>query len=337
MKSIPFFILAILICYQNIFPQVDCLGEQIFKEKSCIGDDLSENENELFGLINDYRTQNKLSNIPIGTTACLVANRHILDLNLNLRYLTHSWSNCQYDGNKTETYKCMTDAPKTFFPNFTDSAFENAYYTSGKKVNVVDALEGWKKSPLHNAVLLNQNIFQKQIWTEGCVAIQGKFAALWFISKLTNVKKPESKGLGVSFEQAVKGLTSILSINNVSSTLDSEKWLGTSSDKTVNLELFGKKEDISEGKMSLRIRLQKDKTLSPVNLQILQTFLGNLAPEWKTRNQWLDNSLKKIAANSSKVESIDFQNLNVELKLEQNEFISLNIKQSNKPAPIEFE
>jgi uncharacterized protein YkwD len=340
MKYVVFCLLSFILFTQNLLPQSECTGEEIIKRKSCPGDEISNLETELFNLINRYRAEHKLPEIPTSDSVCLIANRHVLDLNKNLGVLTHSWSDCEYDPKDQKTYGCILNAPKKFFPATTDIGFENVYYTSSRRVIPADALEAWKKSPLHNSVILNLNQFRDYPWKEGCVSVEGSFAALWFVSaaagQSSDIRTMEVRGLGVTFEEAVSGLTDILSINSVSSTVESQKWVGSSSDKTVVLEMFGKNEDIAEGKMALRIRLQNDRTLSPANKQILQTFLRNLAPDWTRRVQWLESALLKLKNAPQQPQTIDYKNIVAELKTETGGYISLTIKPFVKPVPVEF-
>ncbi len=341
MKPASIVFLFILFFTQILFSQTVCSGEEILKAKSCAGDEISEQETELFGLVNEYREQNKLAKVYMSETVCLVANRHALDLSYNIRKLTHSWSDCDYDPKNSKTFGCILYAPKRFYPNFSGLAFENVYFTSGKRVISYDALEAWKKSPMHNAVILNQSSFKNFEWLEGCVAIEKNYAALWFFAKGLNQKSPdlkniEVKGLGVTFDQAVRGLNTILSIENVSSTVDSNKWAGISKDKSVELELFGQQENINEGKMTLRIRLQKNNTLSIANRVVIQTFLKNLTPGWDERNQWLEAALSNVKKTPEKPQAFDFKRINAKLKVESDGFLSLTIKPSEKPVPVEF-
>lgn len=337
MKFVFFLIIEIFLFSTIIFSQENCVGENVIKGKSCIGDEITDQEKELYDLINQYRKENNLIEIRISENICIVANRHALDLKLNLKTLTHSWSDCVFDQNDSKTNGCIHNAPKKFIPDFSGFGFENVYYTTGKDVIPANALEAWKKSPLHNSIILNLNPFQKFRWIEGCVAIEGKYASLWFISNnnSSNTSSPVIKGLGVNYETAVKGLTSILTINNVSTTIDSKKWVGTNVGKSAILELFGNDQDIAEGKVSLKIKLEKDNSLSVLNQHILKTFLSNLAPNWNERNKWLTDSLINLKNNSNIQQKINVQNITAELNVTPDKYISLTIKPFIKPVPVE--
>ena len=208
-----------------------------------------------------------------------------------------------------------------------------------KKIVPAQALEAWKKSPLHNAVILNSDVFKNSQWSAGGVAIEGKYAALWFSSVSENISpfdKTLQKGLGVSFKDAVKGLSGSMNINNVSSTVDSEKWIGTSQDNSVVLEIYGSKEEIAEGTMSIKIRLEKNKTVSSKNLALMQIFLKNLSPKWTEREKWLTDSIREILKKPEKSQTVEKGKLKIELGIDQNNFIFLTVKPSNKPSAIEI-
>lgn len=42
------------------------------------------------------------------------------------------------------------------------------------------ALDAWKKSDLHNSIILNLGMFEKMQWDEVGIAIDGEYASLWF-------------------------------------------------------------------------------------------------------------------------------------------------------------
>src|SRR5689334_11630372 len=101
-----------LIGFQCIFAQSNCSGTALFTEQKCPGDEISATERELFRIINDYRAQNKLPPVTLSEPLSLVANRHIIDLTVNVKYLTHGWSNCPYDLKKEDTWGCLFESPQ---------------------------------------------------------------------------------------------------------------------------------------------------------------------------------------------------------------------------------
>lgn len=328
-----------LVCeFQTISAQEKCGGKDVYSTKDCSGDDSTKDEIELFRLINEYRRQNNLPEVRESKTLYLIANRHLIDLNFNLKKLTHSWNDCEFNLNDSKTWKCIFDAPKKFDPAFSGTGYENVYYNSKGKFSPAEALEAWKKSPLHNAAILNLDSFKDSKWIAGGVAIDGQYAALWFMSPSADAtaKKTETKGLGVSFKDAVKNLSAVLSINNVSSTIDSEKWVGTSADKSVYLEVFGKPEKITEGKLGIKIKLDKTSLITPANKKILGIFLENVSPDWITRSKWLDDAIPKLTADPQTPVYATRGNVVYELSVDKNNFLNLLVKPKPKPNAREF-
>lgn len=331
------FVLALAGIYQNTPAQKKCSGTEIFTQKNCAGDEQTQQEKELYRLINEYRKQNNLPEVPVSDELNLVANRHVIDLNLNIKFLTHSWSDCEYKDSDLSTWKCVFDAPKRFYPAFNGIGFENVYYTFGETVSPVRALEAWKKSPLHNSLILNLNLFKDSKWNRCGVAIDGQYAALWFSSDGQNPfmsRRPQKPaGLGVSFKDAVKNLSSVLSINNVSSTIESNKWVGTSADKSVVLEIFGKPEEIYEGRLAISVKLDKGGNASENNKNLLRVFLNNLVSDWTQRDAWLEASLQKINKNPKSGQKTAHKNIAVEMSVNKDGFITLLIN----PRPVAVE
>lgn len=330
-----------LVCgVQTVSAQEKCVGTDVYSTKNCLGDDSTRDETELFRLINEYRKQNNLPEVRESKNLYMVANRHLIDLSFNLKKLTHSWNDCEFNINDSKTWKCIFDAPKKFDPAFSGTGYENVYYNSKGKFSPADALEAWKKSPLHNAAILNLDTFKDTKWIAGGVAIEGQYAALWFISPsadaTANVKKTDSGGLGVSFKDAVKNLSTVLSITNVSSTIDSEKWVGMSADKSVYLEVFGKPEKVTEGKLGIKIKLDKASLITPENKKILGIFLENVSPDWISRGKWLDEAIPKLTADPKTPVSATRGSIIYELSVDKNNFLNLLAKPKPKPSAREF-
>lgn len=144
---------------------------------------------ELPNLINDYRKDQGLDEVPISGSMTAVALKHVMDLaayqpektcNDNL----HSWSSngpwkggC-YDPNDQTTYSIMWDKPKEIV-NYPDLGYEISYWASGT-ATPGNALASWKASKPHNDVILNQGIWQNRTWNAlGAVALEN-YACAWF-------------------------------------------------------------------------------------------------------------------------------------------------------------
>ena len=57
--------------------------------------------------------------------------------------------------------------------------FEIAYYSSAG-ANAVEGLEGWKKSPGHNPVIVNLGTWSKTEWKAIGIGIYKEYGVVWF-------------------------------------------------------------------------------------------------------------------------------------------------------------
>lgn len=144
---------------------------------------------ELCTLVNEYRGENGLSPVPLSRALMTTARHHALDRNVNRDAYTgscnlHSWGNsatsgtngdwnaCCYAPDHSDA-QCMVNKPTEITANwtgllqpYTGNGYENA--ASGYPNNAA-ALNGWKNSPGHNVVMLNQGGWANLTWTAmGC-------------------------------------------------------------------------------------------------------------------------------------------------------------------------
>ena len=164
----------------SVEKQQTCNRRQILTASSCAGDILNREERKLYQSLNAYRRENGLPAIPLSPSLSLVANRHVLDLELNIGSLTHSWSNCRYDVSNRSTYPCMWNAPQRLGTAYLGSGYENAYSISSGEATAAAALRTWQSSRPHNAVMLNQDIWSDNNWRAVGVGIHGGYAVMWF-------------------------------------------------------------------------------------------------------------------------------------------------------------
>lgn len=296
MKTILLFCL-IFLCVQIHFAQDNCSGNKLFTEKKCAGDEISQPERELFRIINEYRAENKLPPIALSEPLSFVANRHLLDLNLNIKFLTHGWSNCPYDIKKEDTWNCIFESPKRLKAGYTGQGFENLYRNLNANATPSAALEAWKKSPMHNNLILNLDIWKGTKFDAFGVAMSGNYAAIWFGSKgeFDVEIDQEVEGLGVSFGKLVDGLATILSIEKTETLGESGKWVGKSKDNSIRLEIYGNEKDIAETTLALSVKLARGTQISPQSRSALLQFLANIAPNWRDREKWVDDALAQLA------------------------------------------
>lgn len=317
--------------------QVPCFGGQIFQAISCAGDAVGEDEKMLFDLVNKYRLANGRKEVKLSTALSMVGNRRMLDLKQNMKSLTHSWSTCRYDINEEKTWGCVSDSPQRLRSGYDGQGYETLFRTAMGRALPGSALDAWKKSTLHNSIILNLNNFKDLEWDELGVAIDGQFAALWFGSKggVTN-RAPESViGLGVSYDQAVKGLTKLLTIDQASSTIESNRWQGFSPDRKIKLEVFGTKKELTQANLGISIKLEPNQTLGAKSKLAVLTLLKNIFPEWPARDAWFDSSLAAILADRSASRTKIVRKIAVGLQIDGTDAVKLVITHQEKPSYIE--
>lgn len=163
--------------------QRECDAKQILQPGPCAGDELDARERRLAQLINEYRAQHGLEPIALSASLSLVANRHVRDMALNLKTLTHDWSDCP------NSRECMWQAPRRLGTVYPGEGYENAAYmgggAAGAEPDVAGFLELWKeggKGP-HNAVILNRKgpdaDWRGMRWRALGIGIHRGYAVMW--------------------------------------------------------------------------------------------------------------------------------------------------------------
>lgn len=151
---------------------------------------ISDLENDLFEMINDYRDEQQLSRVPLSKSLTLVAQIHAKDLVENYtpskECNPHSWSSkgdwtsCCYT-NDHKKADCMWNKPKEI-AGYDSPGYEIAFWHSAAAIPG-DALEGWKKSQAHNPVIVNEGQWQQVNWKALGVGIYKNYAVVWFGEK----------------------------------------------------------------------------------------------------------------------------------------------------------
>jgi uncharacterized protein YkwD len=330
--------LLMLFFFSQVTAQVNCSGSQILQATNCSGDDISSEEKSLFDLVNKYRIANGRSEVRLSAPLSMVANRRMLDLKQNLKVLTHSWSNCNYDIKDQKTWPCVTDSPQRLKSGYKGQGYETLYRTAMGRALPIPALDAWKKSTLHNSIILNLSTFKDLEWDELGVAVDGQFAALWFGSKGSAPKKSDDgiTGLGVSYDQAVKGLSKLLTIDQSSSTIENNRWQGFSPDRKIKLEIYGTKKELSEANLGITIKLEPDQTLAPKNKLAVATLLKNIFPEWADRDAWFESSLAAILSDKSVSRTKIVRKIAVEMSADSGSSLKISVKHESKPKYVEI-
>jgi uncharacterized protein YkwD len=324
-------------CVLASFGQENCSKSGLFSEKSCAGDFVSPEETALFQLINRYRISNNQPELRLSAPLSMLANRRLLDLKLNMRSLTHSWSNCAYDLKDAQTWTCVLDSPKRLKTGYDGQGYEALYRTSAVRAMPEPALQAWQKSTLHNSIILNQGDFSAITWDEFGVGIDGQYAVLWFGSPGTASKgMPITEtGLGVSYEQTIAGLTKILKFDESSTSVEARTWIGVSADKKIKLEIFGNKKDINETNLAVSIMLEDGK-LTQESKTAASTLLKNIFSEWADREAWIETSLAAILADRTASRTKLIRKAAIQLSSGANDTVILLVKPAAKPSYIEI-
>lgn len=153
---------------------------------------LTPAEKQLYRLVNEYRKQKGLPVVRLSASLCYVARTHAKDQTDNFRdgkkCNMHSWSDkgkwsaCCYTPDHKKA-QCMWDKPREL-TNYQGDGYEISFWTTfpydSPEAFAKDVLEGWKKSPGHNDVIINRNTWKKVTWKSMGVGIFGEYANVWF-------------------------------------------------------------------------------------------------------------------------------------------------------------
>lgn len=160
---------------------------------------LTSEEKKLYDLMMDYRKSKGLPPIGISGKLTQVAQAHARDLADNYdfdpkaRCNPHSWSKkgkwspCCYTSDHKQA-KCMWDKPAEI-AGYESPGYEIAYYSSAG-ASATEGLEGWKKSPAHNPLIINEGIWNKVTWKGIGIGIYKQYGIVWF-GELEDEGKPD--------------------------------------------------------------------------------------------------------------------------------------------------
>lgn len=149
---------------------------------------LQSDPRSLVQLVNDYRIEMGLAPVRPSPALDLVARRHVDDLERNAPATgvcnLHSWSDrgpwagCCYTADQAQA-ECMLEKPREITRGVYESdGYEIAY--SNSTVTPSAALNGFKSSPPHLEVILNQDDWQRVEWHAVGAAVSAHYAVVWF-------------------------------------------------------------------------------------------------------------------------------------------------------------
>jgi hypothetical protein len=162
---------------------------------------ISLEEQKLYNLIMEYRRENGLPSIPLSGALTFVAQTHVKDLQtsglVNGTCNMHSWSNngswtsCCYTSDHAKA-SCMWEKPREL-TNYNGNGYEISYGSYGMNASALGALNSWKGSSGHNAVIINQGIWSNHNWSAIGIGISNGYAVVWFGKEVDYSAKPTLK------------------------------------------------------------------------------------------------------------------------------------------------
>lgn len=150
---------------------------------------LSAEEKKLYDLMMDYRKSKGLGPIALSPKLTLVAQTHARDLAENYRFdpankcNPHSWSSkgkwssCCYTSDHRKA-ACMWEKPKEI-SGYPGHGYEIAYYSSAG-ASAEEGLAGWKKSPSHDPLMVNEGMWNKVKWQAIGIGFYKEYGIVWF-------------------------------------------------------------------------------------------------------------------------------------------------------------
>lgn len=150
---------------------------------------LSSEEKKLYDIMMAYRKSKGLPPIRLSGRLTQVAQAHAHDLADNYKFdpknkcNPHSWSSkgkwssCCYTSDHKKA-QCMWDKPKEI-AGYDSPGYEIAYYSSAG-ASAKEGLEGWKKSPSHNPLIVNEGMWSKVNWKAIGIGFYKEYGIVWF-------------------------------------------------------------------------------------------------------------------------------------------------------------
>jgi len=175
------FFIAVLMVFQASAP----VGPKDVIDSVC----LSSEEKKLYDLMMAYRKSKGLEPIEMSARLTQVAQAHARDLADNYKFdpknkcNPHSWSSkgkwssCCYTSDHKKA-ECMWAKPKEI-AGYMSPGYEIAYYSSAG-ASATEGLDGWKKSPAHNPLIINEGIWSKAKWKGIGIGFYKEYGVVWF-------------------------------------------------------------------------------------------------------------------------------------------------------------
>ena len=153
---------------------------------------LTDEERKLYNIIMQYRKEKGLPDIPLSTSLTYVAQTHVKDLvnnkpdigkcNMHSWSSNGPWSSCCYTSDHAQA-KCIWNKPSEL-TSYKSNGYEISHWSSNS-TNAEMALDSWKSSSGHNAVIINQGIW-KNPWNAIGIGLYKNYAVVWFGNEIDN-------------------------------------------------------------------------------------------------------------------------------------------------------
>jgi len=139
-------------------------------------------------MVNAQRAQAGLPPVPFSRSLTRVAELHVRDLqahrpsgscNMHSWSAAGPWTPCCYTGDHAQA-RCMWSKPAEITGGkYRGHGFEISSWGSGRVTPEV-ALDGWRRSSAHFAVIMNQGIWASSTWRAMGVGLSENYAVVWF-------------------------------------------------------------------------------------------------------------------------------------------------------------
>ncbi|WEK34955.1 MAG: CAP domain-containing protein [Candidatus Pseudobacter hemicellulosilyticus] len=153
---------------------------------------LSQEEEQLYAMIMEYRKEKGLPKIPVSRSLTFVAQTHVKDLAINKpdsgNCNAHSWSSkgkwkaCCYTSDHAQA-ELMWSKPReltSYKGNGYEIACGSNSCCSDFVMTAAFALQSWKSSKGHNMVMINDGDWGKFSWNAIGLGLYNGFAVVWF-------------------------------------------------------------------------------------------------------------------------------------------------------------
>jgi hypothetical protein len=182
-----------VLCCTAVLPAAKINAQSKDDDSMCI----NQNELRLVSLINQFRVQNKLSEIPLSKSLSFVAKTHVYDLQVNRPDTSicntaswsdkGKWSSCCFNNYVLKT-ECMWDKPKELTP-YKFKGYEISYFEEGI-VNEDSLFRLWSTTGEVSDMLLSKGIHSDKKWLAIGAGISDNYACIWLGQRADPQGKP---------------------------------------------------------------------------------------------------------------------------------------------------